>query len=251
MIGIKRVFCAAIIALLSNAVLFGAFHLLAYIQDMFVDEFIKYLLFIILPLGYVLFTVDGTYGKICKIAGFLLVVVPTLVYHFGLTYSPESFYLSYMILPISWWTLAVLLIHEYKGNDIEIEGWVILCSIVTLMMVLVIAQYIIIGTPGGPERFEKAINACLIAGGIALATLGIVCLKIRKYKKYSERTRRPGAQLAQSPLPSGSNKYYCHDCKHFEFFHDDHGIIRYYCKLDKLERTYGEMQCSNRFVKRW
>jgi len=248
---IKRAFSTAIILFIPYAILFGVFKLVAHAEDMVVDEFVKYLLLVILPLGYILFITEGDsmFSKICKTAGFLIVVVSTLVYHLGITGNPDAFYLAYMILPISWWTLAVLSIHEYKGNDIVIEGWVILCSIVTLMIVLVVTQYIIFGTPG-PDGLRKAVNTYLIVGGVALATVGIVCLKRRGDKRYFERSRTRSSGTP-SAVSSGSQKYYCHDCKYFEFLHDDHGIIHYYCKLDKLERTYGEMQCSNKFIKRW
>ena len=251
MFSIRRAICAAIIFLSSNAILFGALKLIAYAEDMVVDDFIKYLLLVILPIGYILFITEGdnAFSKVCKTAGFLLVVVSTLVLHLGIPDDPNAFYLTYMILPISWWTLAVLFIHEYKGNDIQIDGWKILCSIVTLMIVLVVTQYIIFETPN-TEEIKKAVNTYLIVGGIALAAIGIVILKIRNYKKYRERSSRPGAQLAPHPL-AFDKRYYCYDCQHCDFLIDNRGITRYYCKLSNTEVTRGQRQCSDKFKRSW
>lgn len=249
---IKRIFCAALIFLLSFGILFAVLKIAAHAEDMVVDDFVKYLLLVIIPLGLILFTMegDGAFGKICRAAGFLIVAVPTLIFHLGIPGSTDPFYLTYLILPISWWVMAVLSIHIYNGKDIEIDGWVILCSILTLMLVLVVTQYIIYGTPSADD-LKDAVNTYLIIGGISLIAIGIVILKERGYKREYERNHRPGVQRAPNPLAFDSDRYYCYDCKHCDFIIDDHGITHHYCKLSNTEVSYGRKQCSDKFERRW
>ena len=140
--------------------------------------------FIILPLGYILFVTEGNeiFHRVCRIAGFLVIVVSTLVYHLGIPDNPDAFYLTYLILPISWGIMALLCVQEYKHNYIEIDTWEIFVSVLILMAVFVATQYISFGTPTA-DGIKRAVNIYLIVGGVALAVLGIVKLKERGIKR--------------------------------------------------------------------